>query len=259
MNISKSKLSSFVRELVDEYNEESVLSSISNLERYDQTRHKDLDYIQLGRRINLPKDFFYENSVTHTAGLPTRFIRSVTASEENFILSSIDESVEEDRLDTYSVDEFSFESLIVESFEYVYEADHIYIPNTKEYRMKFHEWVESGRAKYEGRHQYVLGASEIEVKWMPSSWGFNDAFIFNSDDIIVVQKRYSDSGAPDSIEHLGNIDIAKKDDEVMVYIGQHPEENDEFEFFYRVILSKPRFTGYSPYAATIARLPSLDS
>lgn len=255
MSISRDRLRSFARETVAEYDKRTVLSSISDLEIYDETRHSYRDFVQLGKRVNLPKRFFYEDSATHTASLSTSFIDSLVTSEENFILSAIEDAVKQEQLDSYEVDEFTFNSLIVESFEYVYEADYIYIPNNKEYRMTLQEWRERGRVKYEDRSQYVLGASEIEVRWIPSSWGFTDAFLFNSGDIEVVQKRYMDAEFPNYIEHIRDFDAAESNDQLMIYIGEHPEEPDEFEFFYRVVLSEPRFTGYRPYGATIARLP----
>jgi hypothetical protein len=260
MSISRDRLRSFVRETVAEYDKRTVLGSISDLEIYDETQHSYRDFIQLGKRINLPERFFYEDSATHTASLSTSFIDSLIISEEKFVLSTIEDSVEQDQLDSYEVDEFTFGSLITESFDHVYDADYIYIPNDKEYRMILQEWRERGRVKYEDRTQYVLGASEIEVRWIPSSWGFTDAFIFNSRDIEVVQKRYVDAKIPNYIEHIRDFDAAENDDKLMVYIGEHPEEPDEFEFFYRVVVSEPRFTGYSPHGATIARLPdSYDS
>lgn len=255
MSISRDRLRSFVRETVAEYGKRTILGSISNLEIYDETRHSYRDFVQLGKRVNLPERFFYEDSATHTASLSTSFVDSLVTSEEKFVLSGIEESVEHDQLDSYEVDEFAFDSVIIESFEYVYDADYIYIPNSKEYRMILQEWRERGRVKYEDRTQYVLGASEIEVRWMPSSWGFTDVFIFNSRDIETVQKRYVDVEFPNYIEHIRDFNAAESDDQLMVYIGEHPEKSDEFEFFYRVVVSEPRFTGYSPYGATIARLP----
>lgn len=64
-----------------------------------------------------------------------QFVDSITTGEVVSILSSIRTAAEQGEIDSFEVSEFTYESIIVTSFDYVYDPDVIYIPNSKDFRM----------------------------------------------------------------------------------------------------------------------------
>lgn len=251
------EVSSFARELVDGYEDSTELGEISDLEEYDDRKHSHREFVQLGKRTNLPKRFFRDESVV-LKPLIQQFVDSITTGEVISTLSSIRTAAEQGEIDSFEVDEFSYDSIIVTSFEHVYDPDVIYIPNSKDFRMQLHEWRNEGRIKSKEDGIYIAGASDIEVKWMPSKWGIDDILLFNRDNINVVQKRYSDAEYPEYIDSVEGFSAAKADDRLMVYLGEEfDEEEDEeaFELLIRSVISEPRLTGNMPHGATVIKLP----
>ena len=251
------EVSSFARELVDSYEDSTELEEISNLGDYDDRKHSHREFVQLGKRTNLPKRFFRDEGVVLKA-LIQQFVDSITTGEVVSILSSIRTAAEKGEIDSFEVSEFSYDSIIVSSFDHVYDPDIIYIPNSKDFRMQLHEWRNDGRIKSKKDGIYIAGASDIEVRWMPSKWGIDDMLLFSRDDVNVVQKRYSDADHPEYIDSVEGFNAAKADDRLMIYLGEEfdeDEEEDEFELLIRSVISEPRLTGNMPHGATVIELP----
>lgn len=251
------EVSTFARELVESYEDSTELDEISNLEKYDDRKHTHREFIQLGKRTNLPKRFFRDEGVV-LKPLIQQFVDSITTGEVVSILSSIRTAAEQGDIDLFEVSEFSYSSIIVTSFDHVYDPDVIYIPNSKDFRMQLHEWRNEGRIKSKDDGIYIAGASDIEVRWMPSKWGIDDILLFNRDDVNVVQKRYSDADYPEYIYSVEGFNAAKTDDRLMTYLGEEFDEDegeDAFELLIRSVISEPRLTGNMPHGATVIELP----
>ncbi len=248
---------SFARELVDSYEDSTKLEEISNLEEYDDRKHSHREFVQLGKRTNLPKRFFRDEGVI-LKPLVQQFVDSITTGEVRSILSSIRTAAERGEIDSFEVSEFSYDEIIVTSFDHVYDPDLIYLPNSKDFRMQLHEWRNEGRIKSKEDGMYIAGASDIKVRWMPSKWGIDDILLFNRDDVNVVQKRYSDVDYPEYIDSVEGFNASKADDRLMIYLGEEfdeDEEEDEFELLIRSVISEPRLTGNMPHGATVIELP----
>ncbi|WP_154552726.1 hypothetical protein [Halorhabdus sp. CBA1104] len=258
MTFEIEEVNSFSRKLVDNYEDSTELEEISDLEEYDDRKHSHREFVQLGKRINLPKRFFRDESVVLKPLIP-QFVDSITTGEVISILSSIRTAAEQGEIDSFEVSDFSYDSIIVNSFDHVYEPDVIYIPNSRDFRMKLHEWRNEGRIKYKENRLYIAGASDIEVRWMPSKWGIDDMLLFNRDNINVAQKRYSDADHPEYIDSVEGFNGAKSDDRLMIYLGEEFDEDegeDEFELLIRSVISEPRLTGNMPHGATVIELPN---
>lgn len=248
------KLGSFARRLVESYEDNTELDSICNLENYDEARHSHREFSQIGKRSNLPRRFFRSEGVV-LKPLIQQFIDSITTGEVVSVLSSITTAAEEGEIDSFEVSEFTYESIIVESFGHVYDPDLIFIPNTTDFRVKLNEWRENNRIKYEEDGTYIAGASDIKVKWLPSKWGIEDILLYNTDDVDVVQKRSIDKEYPEYIDPIDDLDIQNPNDRMMVYLGkQFDGEEDEYELLIRTIISEAKITGYMPHGATVINL-----
>jgi hypothetical protein len=250
------RLESFARSLVEEYEDSTKLDSISDLDDYSEIEHRNREFVQIGKRSNLPKRFFHDES-TVTEPLVNQFVDSITIGEVVSVLSSIEDGVDDNEVGSFEISDFSYESLIVESFSHVYDPDMIYIPNDKDFRKELLDWRHEGRIKSKQDGLYIAGASDIKVNWMPSKWGIENILVFNSNDIHVVQKQFADADFPEYIEPVNGFDAAENDDRLMLYIGKEFKDNpDEYELFIRSIISKPRFTGYMPHSACVVELSS---
>jgi hypothetical protein len=250
------QVESFVRYMIDQYEESTRLDSMADLVDYNEDKHEQRDYFQMGKRSNLPKRFF-EDEATLTDPLAEQLVDAITTSEVIGFLSSIKNISEEknQEVGTYEISEFTYESVIVNSFDYVYDPDFIFIPNSKDWRMEIHDWRSEGRVKSKDDGLYIAGASDIELNWMPTKWDINEIILFNSEDIRLIQKRYQDVDSPEYIEPVEDFDAAEDNDRLMVYLGKQFKDNpDEFELLARSIVSKPQFTDYLPHAACVAKL-----
>lgn len=257
MTSGTEEVSSFARELVDSYEDSTELDDVANVKKYNERKHSHREFVQIGKRSNLPKRFFRDEGVV-LEPLIQQFIDSITTGEVVSVLSSIRNAAEQGEIDSFEISEFSYESIIVNSFDYVYDPDVIYIPNSKDFRIELHEWSNKGRIKSKEDGIYIAGASDIEVKWMPSKWDIDDILLFNRNNVNIAQKRYSDADYPEYINSVEGFNAAKPEDRLMVYLGEEFDEDDdeaEFELLIRSIISNPRLTGNMPHGATVIKLP----
>jgi hypothetical protein len=251
------EINSFAREIVNSYEDSTELDEISKIKDYNDRNHSHREFVQVGKRTRLPKRFFGDEGVV-LKPLIQQFIDSITTGEVVSILSSIQTAAEQGEIDSFEASEFSYDSIIVNSFDHVYNPNIIYIPNSTDFRIRLNEWRDDGRIKSKQDGLYIAGASDIKVKWMPSSWGIKDIVLYNMQDVNVVQKRYADGNHPEYIDSVEGFDAAKPDDRLMVYLGEEfDEENDEdaYELLIRSVISEPRLTGSLPHGATVINLP----
>lgn len=240
MNISIEKLERFVRQIQDAYGEESFLQEYVNFRAFDSNRDNDREFIQIGRRTNLPKEYFSEESNNINQVLSGDFAKTIARGEKRFVLSEIEEQANNERISQISVDEFNFNT-IVQSYGEVYEPDYLFLPNKTEYRESLFEWRNNGYIESDFR-TIVMGQSKIEINWIPTNLEIDGGFLFNSDSINVIQKRYQDANQPDDADFMPNKDWCSEDDLLMAYFGSKFRENpDEFDFWIRSIISKPIF------------------
>ncbi|WP_136689961.1 hypothetical protein [Halorhabdus amylolytica] len=250
------EVNSFAREIVSNYEESTELDEVSNVTEYDERTHSHQEFAQVGKRSNLPKRFFRDEGVI-LKPLIQQFVDSITTGEIVSILSSIRAAAEQGEIDSFEVSEFSYDSIIVNSFDHVYDPDIIYIPNSTDFRMQLHEWRSDGRIKSKEDGMYIAGASDIKVEWMPSKWGIDDIVLYNKENVNVVQKRYADSDRPEYIGSVEGFNAPKPDDRLMVYLGEEfDEDKDEevFEILIRSVISEPQLTGNMPHGATVINL-----
>lgn len=250
------EINSFAREIVNSYEEHTELDRVSNLKKYNEKNHSHREFVQVGKRTNLPKRFFQDEGVV-LKPLIQQFIDSITTDEIVSILYSIRTAAEQGEIDSFEVSEFSYDSIIVNSFDHVYDPDIIYIPNSKDFRMQLHEWRNDGRIKSKEDGVYIAGASDIKVKWMPSKWDIEDIVLYNKENINVAQKRYADVNRPEYIGSVEGFNAAKPDDRLMTYLGEEFDaDNDEevYELLIRSVISEPLLTGNMPHGATVINL-----
>jgi hypothetical protein len=77
--------------MIQYYEEDNLIKRFCTFEEFDKTKHEDNEFIQVGEKIDLPKEFFQEGNgiTTYTGNLASDFIRSLVNGEKDFIIKEI--------------------------------------------------------------------------------------------------------------------------------------------------------------------------
>ncbi|WP_324663606.1 hypothetical protein [Haloarcula sediminis] len=239
MSISTEKLEKFVQQLQEAYSEESFLQEYVERSSFNPEQHTEREYVQIGKRSNLPKRFFFEDEAVVNQVLSNDFAKTIAQGEKRHILSTIEKQANSGHLSQVTVDDFEFD-IIIEAYSEVYEPDYLFLPNNTEYRQTLFDWQKRGHIET-GYRTVAIGQSEIEIKWIPSKLEISGGFLFNSDSIEVVQKQYKDADRPDEADFMPGTDWCSEEDFLMTYFGKKFNgDPDEFDFWLRTIISEPR-------------------
>lgn len=239
MSVSTEKLERFVRQLQDAYSEESFVQEYVDCSPFQPGSHREREYIQIGRRSNLPKRFFFDDEAVANQVISNDFAKTIAQGEKRHILSTIEQQANSGNLSQITVNDFELD-VIVDAYSEVYEPDFLFIPNSTEYRQKLFDWQKTGHIETDYR-TVIIGQSEIQIRWIPDKLEISGGFLFNSDSIDVVQKRYKDANPPDEADFMPEENWCSDEDFLMAYFGKEFDNNpDEFDFWLRTIISKPR-------------------
>jgi len=240
MDHSESTLQDFTDRMQDTYEENSILDEICNVVSYEESRHGDLGYVQIGKRIWLPFDF-----ITTTIEITNaqRLLRSVTQGERRFFVNHLNEFSLEQVTPSAESDGLSI-GTVRSAAARINDPDHIFVPNIDRYADQHRQWAEMDRLSYDGGEFLDINGG-IELHWIPEDWGYEDIHLVNSERIDVVQKTYEDAPLPKGMDVQRECDHLSSGERLMIYFGEVDENPDDdfdkkVDFFYRVILSKPR-------------------
>lgn len=241
MSISTNKLQKFVRQIQDAYDNESFIQEYLDHNEFDPSQHEGREYVQIGRRTNLPKKYFSEDEATMNQVIGTDFARTIARGEKRYVLSTVEEQADEDLVSQISVDEFNFET-IVDAYGKVYDPDYLFLPNKTEYRQELFDWRNKGYIESDF-HTIIIGQSKIEVNWIPTNLEINGGFLFNEESINIVQKQYQHADRPSEADFMTGKQWCSEDDLLMIYFGEEFRGcSDEFDFWIRSIISEPFLT-----------------
>ena len=240
MNLSDEYIDRFVSELIDRYRSTSTLNKITDLHEYDNNQSGD--FAQVGKRVNLPKEFFYDKEGVGRSfrSLADSFVDAICDGEIMYILDRIEKSDRTFDISTEG-DELSYED-IMEAHDYITSPNHIILPREKKYFELTRDWQDEGWLRFDEGNRVILGATDITVHWAPSDDYHDSAYLINSNRVKIIQKQYGDVDRPDWIDHYFDRDLCDDDSNLMVYFGKQFKDNPaEFDFFIRVLLSQPQF------------------
>jgi len=239
MSVSTEKLERFVQQLQDAYSEESFIEEYVDRSSFESERHTEREYVQIGRRSNLPKRFFFKDEAVVNQVISNDFAKTIAQGEKRHILSTIEKQANSGHLSQVSVDDFEFD-IIIKAYSEVYEPDYLFLPNNTEYRQTLFNWQERGHIETDYR-TVAIGQSQIETKWIPSKLETRGGCLFDRDSIDVVQKQYKDANRPDEADFMSRKDWCSDEDFLMAYFGKEFNgDPDEFDFWLRTIISEPR-------------------
>lgn len=238
MEIDTDELEEFVRNLEEAYLDESFIQTYTQTRRFDPDRDENKEFVQIGKRSNLPKRYFRDENVTHII-LGDDFARHIARGEERFILREIAEQANDGKIGQIETPRFDVDT-IVDGFGKVYNPDFLFIPrevNFKEIIMD----LDSEGLLNQGNLSVSVGGPEVEIRMIPDNLEVSGGFLYNGESVDVVQKLYGDVDRPEEADYYPDRDWCREDDPLMVYFGERFKDNpEEFEFWFRTVISKPR-------------------
>lgn len=240
MTVDYSDLEKFTQGCIESYEDNSILSDISTVEDYNQDCHQGMDFIGVGKRVNLPKRFFSDPSVV-TVGIESDVGRAAYKGERDFLLERIRDKAVNGELANHAVNKFDYDTIcqILGDEEFT----HIFIPWRKNSEDNVIEQMHKHSDAYltDGELYIDRSIEDVRVHILPTDTGLasNRAYILNKNKIHLTQKKKRDARDPKGMDLIDEYRDIGLDGRLMVYFGEILNSPDDFDFLYRVLLSEP--------------------
>ncbi|MFZ3077412.1 MAG: hypothetical protein WA139_03095 [Candidatus Aenigmatarchaeota archaeon] len=231
--IDENEIREFSEAIIETYKNLSILKEISQIIEYSDGIK--CDFIQIGERVLLPKEFFKKGNNIDNRFLGGDFARSVIWGEENFIINQLTELAEKGKILSVQIKDFSYPTIV----QYILRVDNptdIFIPiDLEPYYMKVHDWIKEGNAGYEGSQLYIFaGEKKIRVHWSTKYTPFDSIIVLDRDGVKIVQKRFEDIKIPK--EFITPIYSYKKSEPFRIDFAES-DKPDHFDCYIRSVFA----------------------
>lgn len=248
MTVDPAKVRQFVEDINSNYENDTILNEFRNVVQHDDDRHEG-DYIQIGLRTGLPKEFFAEDETYHNAHLAKQFATRIVEGEKRWIANSCIEAVEDDVKSVTSSGIPSFDS-IVKGYRQTADPDHLLVPMYRELHKQVNEWIRR-RGSFTGGGSIRIGSSEVDVHWLSTDMGIQNLVLVNSSYLSIQQKYGLQAEYPANVDVIDEYDDFSEGKKVICTFGRTDEDPEDFDFVYRSVLSKLNPSQYSAFVIEI--------
>ena len=166
INVNEEKLEEFSKALIQAYKEENkneLEPIVSILEH--SSDEKSIEFMQIGRRVNLPEDMF-SNDVD-TKSLARQFARHVIIAEKNFLLTQIKKLSDIEAVKKIKLDSYEYGELVTKIMRNVALPTDIYIPLRSKFFELMLDWLKAHHIRYVGKDPILsAGNHEIKIHWI---------------------------------------------------------------------------------------------
>lgn len=242
-SVDETKIKKFVNDINDGYQAHSIVSEYHDVLPFNSARHESKSFFQIGRRHNLPKDTFPQRDNISTLALSRQFARAITMGEKEFIARRFAEAAGGMVDSATSEDGLEIEA-IKEGFVATAEPDYILMPLVDEYQDALRDWFLDDEPWMAGLREIAFLGSKAEVVWLPSDSGVDEIVLVNGNATQIVRKEGSEARDPDQFRGIQQYRKYSEGKAVVCSFAEYPPDEgrpDEFDFFYRVVLSEPEF------------------
>jgi hypothetical protein len=225
------EIQKFAYEMMKDYDKDNLIKEFCIIKDFDE---EDAEFVQVGQRVNLPKEFFTKKEGVHTDNtmIASDFIRSIVNGEKEFILNEIVNS--KDILQTIKLPKFSSTELEIATSK-LNGATDIFFPIEK-----FHNKVYSlvyetpSILKFQSgkKPTILLNGRELSINWILDK-EFDKIIVTNKQQVKILQKKFEQAKGVKDFSHLS------KDQKLMIYLAEKKNDIPNFDFIFRTILSKP--------------------
>ena len=231
MKIDITEIEKFAKDMIKTYNDYSKLKGISNLVDYSDS-YKELEYIQIAKRIYLPKEFFSTVNKSDNTQVSYELAKVIAFGEITFVMNKIIKYTENDKITKLNLADFSYENVIKIINTNVDNPTDIFLPIDKLFH-KIQEWVRNGDAHYKGGELFIK-YNNIKVHWSNVYTKFDKIVVLNRNNIKIVQKNFDDMITP--IE-LKNVKYSYKSGEKLSIYFAESDDTFQFDFYFRCIIA----------------------
>ena len=227
------KIKEFSRIMHEIYERTSILKEFSTVTGYDK---QEADFIQIARRVRIPKEFFHEKDAVDNGVIASDFVRAIVNGEENFVLNQI---LESKKIVTKKLDGFDYDE-ITDAISKLKSPTDMFIP-LEPFFMNFHDLTkrDGTRIIYGSRREPSLriGNNIVQVHWITSDSSIKDIIVVNKKELRIIQKLFEQATLPKPVEPIQGFNYFSKNKELMLHFGE--EDAEHFDFVFRTIVSKP--------------------
>ena len=202
---------------------------------------KNLEFVQLGKRIPVPVKIFDQGILEPTTG---PFARSITKGEKRFFLTDLVNAADDETIPSLEMNELSID-VIEEAVEKLDKADTIFIPYADEFTTTVNDWLRDGTSLPDGTQLNVAGCT-LDIRRISSNFGIKDVVVTDSHKIELVQKKSEEASLPKGLDVDQTLTSLNDGQEFMVYFaentepGQPDDKYDEYlDVIFRVVISQP--------------------
>lgn len=232
----KPELKKFVDAMNEEYKKQNIIEKYCTINEYKRNKQ---EFIQVGERIKLPKEFFMEEQGIHkdNSVLASDFIRSLVNGENDFVLKEIIKSKNLKTNKIHGLSHFEL-SRVISNLK---NPTDIFFPIEP-----FFKKVHYMSLDMPDRIQFISGKGpilkilgrEINIHWITSHQDINKIIVLNKEEIKIIRKKFKEANPVNGLTNLiKEYEDLNKSTGLMLYFGEKDAEN--FDFIFRSILSKP--------------------
>lgn len=233
------EIKKFTDEMIKDYEKSNLIKSFCTLTDFDK-KHKEKEFIQIGERINLPKEFFIkeEGVQKDNTMIASDFIRSLINGEKYFVLKEI---LNSDKIESVKISSFNLKKLTEVISKFNNPTD-IFFPIEK-----FHNRVYSfgyekpDSLRFESGKGPILSINgkEVNIHWILSRLEINKIIVTNKKELKIIQKKFEDAEKITGINSIKEFEDLSKNQKLMLYLCEKDKDKDKFDFTFRTVISKP--------------------
>lgn len=237
----KEELKKFAQAMNDAYNRDNLIKEFCTVEG---SKKDNGDFIQIGERLRLPKEFFEREEGVHkdNTSLAGDFIRSLVNGEKDFILKEI---ISSDKVRKLSISKFDYEEISKLILTLQNPTD-IFLPLEpyfKKINYMAYEFPEKIKFVTGIGPILMVAGREIRIRWITSHQEIDKMIIINKKELKVIQKTFDNSENPKYIKPLKDYLEFNGRNRLMIYFGE--KDSDHFDFIFRTIILKPELNEHS--------------
>jgi len=234
IELIKPELKKFTDAMNEEYKKQNYIEKYCSIEDFNRNRG---DFIQVGERIKLPKDFFINKKGIYqdNSVLASDFIRSLVNGENNFVFKEIIKSGNPKTDKIHGLSYFELNRVILR----LKDPTDIFFPLEP-----FFKKIHYMSLDMPNRIQFISGRGpilkisgrDLDIHWITSHQDINKILILNRKEVRIIRKKFKEANPVNGIKPIKEYENLNKDNGLMLYFGDKDIEN--FDFVFRSILSK---------------------
>ncbi|MBS3053255.1 MAG: hypothetical protein J4469_02020 [Candidatus Aenigmarchaeota archaeon] len=225
------EIADFSNRIIQAYSATSILQRIADIVNYNP-QYSNKEFIQIGERVLLPKEFFERNDIDNTV-LAADFARSVVLGEKNFFLKHMIKISEDELIPRIKLDSFNFQLISGAILKNINDPTDIFIPLKESYYNAIYDLY--GREVFnEGNAEFIsIGNFRLRVHWVADE-SIKNIVAIDERGTRIIQKRFEDMIIPKGFNQPKYSFRPKSN--IRIDFAESNQE-DKFDVYMRTVIS----------------------